>query len=66
MNDLRQLIANYTADRPAESYASIGRRGSTPGDVVPTQSVHALATGSEMCRPEGRGLAGAVRGRPHA
>jgi hypothetical protein len=48
MNALRQLTANYTADCPSESYASIGRRGSTPGHLVPTQSVHALATRPQM------------------
>jgi hypothetical protein len=49
MNALRrQLIAHSTADRPWESYASIGRRGSTPGHVVPSQSVHALATKPQM------------------
>jgi hypothetical protein len=31
MNAPRQLIAHYTADCPRESYAYIGRRGSTPG-----------------------------------
>lgn len=38
MNTLRQFIAHCTADRTSESYASIGRRGSTPGHVAPGQS----------------------------
>ena len=50
MNALRQFIANYMADRPWESYPSIGRRGSTPGHLVPTQSVHALATRPRLWR----------------
>jgi hypothetical protein len=29
MSALRQLSAHYTADRPSESYAAIGRRGSS-------------------------------------
>ena len=35
MNTLRQLIAHHTADRTSKSYVAIGRRGSTPGHMVP-------------------------------
>ena len=38
MNTLRQVSAHHTADRTWASYASIGRRGSIPGHVVPGQS----------------------------
>ena len=48
MNALRQLTAQYSADRASESYAAIGRRASTPGHAVPSQSDHALATRPQM------------------
>jgi hypothetical protein len=34
MNELQQLIADYIADNPGESYASIGRRGGLPRQTV--------------------------------
>ena len=44
MNALQQLIADYLADNPGETYASIGRRGATLQRPFPRQTVHSLAT----------------------
>lgn len=40
LNALQQLIADYLADHPVESYSSIARRA---GDGMPRQTVHAIA-----------------------
>jgi hypothetical protein len=58
VNALQQLIADYLADNPGETYSSIARRGE-----LPRQTVHALAKkAAPRQTPHPDTIAGLARG----
>jgi len=77
MNALQQLIADYLADNPGESYSGIARRGGLPRQTVwaiakresSRQTPHpdtiaGLAKGMEMPEARVRSAAGIAAGYP--
>ena len=63
MNALQQLIADYKADHPDESYASIARRGSTVDHIIPRQTVYSAATTERLRQtPHLKTIEGLARG----
>lgn len=63
MNALQQLIDDYLAENRSESYASIGRRGSTDIHRLPRSTVHSMATKSSWRQtPQASTLTALARG----